>query len=105
MSRCAHSVPFSTNSRRNSAAVMAPPLPMPVFFMSAIGDDICSQYASSSGMRHSFSPAAAEASVSAAASASCGVHMPAMPLPSATMHAPVSVAMSTTRVTPAVRCA
>lgn len=52
-----------TNSRRKRAAVMAPPMRPPVFFMSAMGLFICSQYESSIGMRQIFSPVCARQTV------------------------------------------
>mmetsp|Transcript_58070 Transcript_58070/g.160579 ORF Transcript_58070/g.160579 Transcript_58070/m.160579 type:complete len:304 (-) Transcript_58070:866-1777(-) len=75
---------------------MAPPVRGPTFLRSAIFDLISGPYsASQSGIRQMVSPVASELASRALARSSSGDHIPAYLSPRATMHAPVSVAMST----------
>jgi hypothetical protein len=94
MSRCAQGA-FPTNSRRKIAALIAPPQRSPWFFMSATSDRSVSLCRSTSGSRQNDSPARAAAESSSSASVSVFENSPATQCPSATTHAPVSVATST----------
>mmetsp|Transcript_38693 Transcript_38693/g.101495 ORF Transcript_38693/g.101495 Transcript_38693/m.101495 type:complete len:275 (-) Transcript_38693:381-1205(-) len=94
MSTCAHGVSL-TNSLRKSAAVIEPPPPAPTFFRSAIVLLHCSAYSLASGIFHSSSPVSAAAPSKLSPRSSSDVQRPAYSGPSATMTAPVSVAMST----------
>src|SRR5204862_141269 len=93
ISRCAHGV-SSTKRCRNCAAVIEPPLRVPVFFMSANCESICLSYSGPSGMRQTFSPVSAPILLKRSASSSLLENRPACSVPRATMIAPVRVARS-----------
>jgi hypothetical protein len=95
MSRCTHGV-WPTNSRRNTAAVMAPPHRSPTFFMSAISERSVSFWRSTRGILQNDSPARLAAASTSSAKASSLENAPPIQLPRATTQAPVSVARSMT---------
>ena len=87
------------NSRRKSAAVIEPPQRSPVCFKSATSLFSCSRSSSMSGMRHICSPEPLHRAGELAArcprwSRRTREHV----VPSATTHAPVSVALSTMQI-------
>src|SRR5512146_723914 len=83
------------NSFRKYPAVIVPASGPPIFLRSPMSLLICSKYSSCSGSSHAFSPDAAEASRILERSRSSFPIIPIVTLPSATTHAPVSVAAST----------
>src|SRR3981189_207781 len=94
MSRCAHGA-SSTTRCRNCAAVIEPPLRLPVFFISANCESICLSYSGPSGMRQTRSPVSSPTLVSRSANSSLLENKPAYSVPRQTMIPPGSVARCT----------
>src|SRR6266511_813815 len=92
-SRWTHGV-SPTNSLRNSAAVMAPPHRSPMFFTSATVESIFSRYRFHKGSSQPGSPTASPAAITSRMRPRSFPMAPQMSSPSATMQAPVRVAMS-----------
>ena len=96
MSRWAQGMPSPTKSCRNTPAIDAPPQRLPeMFLMSATSESSSARISFGSGSGHTGSPSASAAACTWSRSPSWLPINPAIFVPSATMHAPVSVARST----------